>query len=159
MPVSKADADGHWGLALASGGYLAASTVGLSNIWNPIGWVVLGVAAVALATVAVVEVVPIVKNAIETYQPTKVVSDISIDFDEADTSRYDDLDDDTVTNRERVGQSKGKKPRNNKKQNRQFKRATRKLSKRMQRAMHDKEMRYLDTYREIVEAAESLLNH
>lgn len=50
-PVNMYDPDGYWTLALAGGGYLAtAGTLGASNIWNPVGWVILG--AVVVTTVA-----------------------------------------------------------------------------------------------------------
>ena len=59
-PVNKYDPDGCWTLALAGYGYLAtAGTVGATNIWNPFGWVVLGVVVVAVG----VEVYKSVKRA------------------------------------------------------------------------------------------------
>ena len=52
-PVSLCDPDGYWALALAGGGYLASAGIfGVSNSWNPVGWIVLG--AVAVTTVVVV---------------------------------------------------------------------------------------------------------
>ena len=52
-PVNMYDPDGYWTLALAGGGYLAtAGTLGASNIWNPVGWVILG--TVVVTTVVVV---------------------------------------------------------------------------------------------------------
>ncbi len=53
-PVNMYDPDGYWTLALAGGGYLAtAGTLGASNIWNPVGWVILGTVAVVAVGVTV----------------------------------------------------------------------------------------------------------
>ena len=61
-PVNMYDPGGYWTLALAGGGYLAtAGTFGATNIWNPVGWVVLG--TVVVATVVVV--------GINVYEPVK----------------------------------------------------------------------------------------
>ena len=48
-PICRVDEYGNlWELALAGGGTIAATwSVGGSNFWNPVGWVVLGVAVVA----------------------------------------------------------------------------------------------------------------
>ncbi|WP_291570385.1 hypothetical protein [Clostridium sp. UBA4548] len=48
-PAMREDSDGDfWGFALAGGGALGASwSLGGANFWNPVGWVVLGVATVA----------------------------------------------------------------------------------------------------------------
>jgi hypothetical protein len=53
-PVMREDSDGDfWGFALAGGGALGASwSFGGANFWNPVGWVILGVATVATVTYA-----------------------------------------------------------------------------------------------------------
>lgn len=62
-PVNMYDPDGYWTLALAGGGYLAtAGTFGASNIWNPVGWGVLGVVAVTTVVVVGVSVYNSTKN-------------------------------------------------------------------------------------------------
>ena len=62
-PVNMYDPDGYWVLALAGVGYLAtAGTVGISNIWNPVGWVILGVAVVATAVVVGIDIYDSVKT-------------------------------------------------------------------------------------------------
>ena len=56
-PVNASDPDGYWTLALAGGGYLAtAGTVGATNAWNPVGWVILGTVVVTTAVVVGVKV-------------------------------------------------------------------------------------------------------
>ena len=53
-PANMYDPDGYWALAIAGGGYIAATaTFGTANIWNPIGWVVLGAVAVTAVVVGV----------------------------------------------------------------------------------------------------------
>lgn len=48
------DPDEYWSLALAEGGYLAtAGTLGASNIWNPVGWVILGTVVVITVVVGI----------------------------------------------------------------------------------------------------------
>ncbi len=62
-PVNTYDPDGYWALALAGGGYLAtAGTFGISNIWNPVGWFVLGTAVVTTAVVVGIEIYDSVKT-------------------------------------------------------------------------------------------------
>ena len=65
-PVNMHDPDGCWTLALAgvgAGGYLAAAgTLGASNIWNPVGWVVLGTVVVVTVVVVGVSISDSVKS-------------------------------------------------------------------------------------------------
>jgi hypothetical protein len=57
-PVNMYDPDGYWTLALAGGGYLAtAGTLGATNAWNPVGWVILG-AVVVVGIIAVTTTPP-----------------------------------------------------------------------------------------------------
>ena len=51
-PVNMFDPDGFWAFALAGGGYLAAAgTVGATNIWNPLGWIIIGTAVITTVVV------------------------------------------------------------------------------------------------------------
>ena len=76
----------------------------------------------------------------------------------------DDDDDDDYYNdesnfggRKRMGKSKGKAPRNNQKQNEQFRAATRKLSQDKQRALHNKITGQGLGFEELVEAAKDFM--
>lgn len=62
-PVNMFDPDGYVTLALAGGGYLAAAgTLGTANIWNPVGWVVLGTVTVVAVVAVGIEVYDSVKT-------------------------------------------------------------------------------------------------
>ena len=51
-PINVYDPDGHWGLALLT----SAGTVAATNIWNPLGWIVLGTVATVLVIVVAVDI-------------------------------------------------------------------------------------------------------
>lgn len=71
------DPDGYWALALVQGSYMTlAEIVGASNIWNPIGWAVVGVVAVVTITVVVDEVIKSSKENKENVSDGRVTSPI-----------------------------------------------------------------------------------
>ena len=65
-PINMHDPDGDWGLALAGGGYMGfmatAGTASAINIWNPIGWAIVGVAVVVTVVVIGSEVYDSIKT-------------------------------------------------------------------------------------------------
>ena len=62
-PVNYADPYGDFALALAGGGSLTAgAALGGVNFWNPVGWVLLGIAAVGTVTLATIEINKYIKN-------------------------------------------------------------------------------------------------
>ncbi len=76
------------------------------------------------------------------------------DFSDDD---YDYDDDSNYGGREKIGKNKGKTPRDNLRQNKQFRDATRGLSKRQQRRIHDMITRNGLDFHEIVEIISMLL--
>ena len=53
-PVNMVDNSGTDAISLVVGGYISASSsLGCANIWNPIGWAVLGVTAIVAGIVLI----------------------------------------------------------------------------------------------------------
>ena len=76
-PVNATDPTGQWLLAIAGGGWLAtAGTAGAANIWNPVGWVLLGVTVVVAAVAVGTAVAKYSRSTSSTR--TKVLADVKV---------------------------------------------------------------------------------
>ena len=63
-PANMYDPNGYCTIALAGGGYLAtAGTAGVVNVWNPVGWVILGTLAVTTVVIVGFEIYDSIKSA------------------------------------------------------------------------------------------------
>ena len=60
--VNKFDPDGYWALAITGGYLVTAGSVGVTNAWNPIGWIVLGTVAITATIIVGVAIYNSVKS-------------------------------------------------------------------------------------------------
>ena len=60
--VNKFDPDGYWALAITGGYLVTAGSVGVTNAWNPIGWIVLGTVAITATIIVRVAIYNSVKS-------------------------------------------------------------------------------------------------
>ena len=80
-PVNMFDSNGMVALAFAGGGVIATGwAIGGSNVWNPVGWVIIGVAAVATVAVvgATIYANSSAKSSTKSSTRTKTLSDVKV---------------------------------------------------------------------------------